>query len=240
MAQAKATTIQQRFGFQDHELTTPIHDEIMMWLDESMEEVVAGIANEKDDFERVYSEVRWRMTSRGGEVPAQVKDVYDTDEKINALARALLNKYPPPDVKHKIDSKLWEATVADGKYIIGFIDMRVNAAIFSPTLKWERVAASNDSLCKWREPVDGPPPPPFDDGSGFSYKLSLSWGAWGETFLFEVKPSIKSLGEVIRQVRMYQKYEREGRYFIVCPDARFQEKLREQGIGFVKYPLQNR
>ena len=30
----KAQTMAQRFGFMDPELTTPQHDEIMMWLDE--------------------------------------------------------------------------------------------------------------------------------------------------------------------------------------------------------------
>lgn len=38
----KAKTIAARFGFQDPELSTPRHDEIMMWLDENLSDVMRG------------------------------------------------------------------------------------------------------------------------------------------------------------------------------------------------------
>jgi hypothetical protein len=56
---------------------------------------------------------------------------------------------------------------------------------------------------------------------------------------YEVKPSIPSLGEVIRQVRMYQTYtnrERYGEWWIVSPDTRFKEQLESQGIKFLAVP----
>lgn len=43
MSEPKATTIQQRFGFNDKDLTTPEHDKIMLWLDENIEEVMRKI-----------------------------------------------------------------------------------------------------------------------------------------------------------------------------------------------------
>lgn len=54
------------------------------------------------------------------------------------------------------------------------------------------------------------------------------------TYFFEVKPSVRSAGEVIRQVRLYQKYLR-GKFFIVSPDSRFAPILEEQGIGFLEF-----
>jgi len=36
----RATTLAARFGFQDHELTTPKHDELMVWLDGAMGGIV--------------------------------------------------------------------------------------------------------------------------------------------------------------------------------------------------------
>ena len=51
---------------------------------------------------------------------------------------------------------------------------------------------------------------------------------------FEIKSAIPSLGELIRQIRMYQEYE-DGQYVVVCPDDRFAESLKAQGIGFLKY-----
>lgn len=35
----KAKTIAERFGFRDPELSTPRHDEIMLWLDENIEKI---------------------------------------------------------------------------------------------------------------------------------------------------------------------------------------------------------
>jgi hypothetical protein len=52
---------------------------------------------------------------------------------------------------------------------------------------------------------------------------------------FEVKTAIKSLGELIRQIRMYQEYVSSGIFVVVCPDDRYKEQLQRQGIAFVKY-----
>lgn len=53
---------------------------------------------------------------------------------------------------------------------------------------------------------------------------------------FEVKPKIQSLGEVIRQIRKYESNvgTSSSIFVVVCPDNKFEQKLREQGIGFVK------
>ena len=55
-----------------------------------------------------------------------------------------------------------------------------------------------------------------------------------ESVIFEAKTSIRSLGELIRQIRLYQEY-RKGHYIVVSPDDRFAEVLRGQGIQFIKY-----
>ena len=36
----RATTLTARFGFQDHELTTPKHDELMFWLDGMIDHII--------------------------------------------------------------------------------------------------------------------------------------------------------------------------------------------------------
>lgn len=41
MARPKGQTLQQRFGFQDSDLTTPQHDEMMLWLDENIDTVLS-------------------------------------------------------------------------------------------------------------------------------------------------------------------------------------------------------
>ena len=71
--------------------------------------------------------------------------------------------------------------------------------------------------------------------------LSARW-AWGETrVLFEAKTTIDSLGELFRQVRMYQEgfvaSERVWRMplVIVCPDDTHADLIRQQRLHFLKY-----
>lgn len=52
------------------------------------------------------------------------------------------------------------------------------------------------------------------------------------SFLFEVKPSIASIGEVMRQIRHYQTYTRS-KWFIATPDTRFRSVFEGQDIGFI-------
>jgi hypothetical protein len=52
---------------------------------------------------------------------------------------------------------------------------------------------------------------------------------------FEIKSSIPSIGELIRQIRMYQTYQK-GRYVVVSPDARWERMLDSQRIGFIACP----
>lgn len=54
---------------------------------------------------------------------------------------------------------------------------------------------------------------------------------------FEVKTSIRSIGETIRQINTYRSYMRRDTLFcIVSPDDRFRAILESQGILFVKAP----
>ena len=64
-------------------------------------------------------------------------------------------------------------------------------------------------------------------------KWDVDWSSYN--VLFEVKSSIPSLGEAIRQIRMYQTHVK-GTYVIVSPDDRFADALRAQEIKFYKCP----
>lgn len=64
---------------------------------------------------------------------------------------------------------------------------------------------------------------------------SVEWSDTEDSFLFEVKTSIPSLGELIRQINYYQ--ENRGRnyeiYVVFSPDSRFKQILMEQGISYI-------
>jgi hypothetical protein len=185
MAQAKAQTMQARFGFQDTELTTPKHDEIMLWLDQWIDSNIDVIIPTFSEWASVTTYASYGNNTR-----------YSLDE-FN-LASPL-----PSIAAAKVDRKTWEYPITNKNYTIGFIDMAVLYSSPSPKLYY--------SLTDKK----------FDIGTDETVAY------------FEVKPSIPSLGEVIRQVRMYQTYA-NGKWFIVSPDTRFRDQLKAQRIGFVE------
>lgn len=50
---------------------------------------------------------------------------------------------------------------------------------------------------------------------------------------FEVKTSIKSIGELFRQLNTYIPHI-DGPIFVVCPDGKWKDLIESQGFGFIK------
>lgn len=183
MSKPKASTLQQRFGFSDPELTTPKHDELMFWLDRYLDNHCPG-----------ESDTEWESIT--------VINELDEHVSIDISASSLRVKLPPyPGVK--LIKKTWEQTITNRGYTIGFCDM---VAVYDiPRL-----------IIRKRD-------------GGFTQKqIEVR-----RTFYFEVKPSIPSLGELFRQIRMYQTYT-DGKWFVVSPDDSFSDQLIKQGVGFIK------
>lgn len=169
MADPRATTIAQRFGFQDPDLKTPGHDEIMVWLDTYAETILQTI------------------------IPEEQWDDPDC---------------PYPGWSLKVTGKHWEQPIADGKYVIGFVDMVV----------------------KYETPSLG------GTGTFMAGKERKQLEYPNHSACFEVKTSIPSIGELIRQINMYRKYEPWSTYIVVSPDNRFESILKSQGILFFQCP----
>ena len=109
--------------------------------------------------------------------------------------------------------KVWEKPIVDRTFTIGFADMRVSCSLPYISCKF---APGHEKL-----------PTLLNSEVGFLD----SWRAY-----FEVKPSIPSVGELIRQLRMYQTYTAGTAWFVVSPDDRFESILQAQGFGFIKVP----
>lgn len=246
----KAKTMQERFGFSDPDLKTPKHDAIMMWLDGEMGRIV----NERPEhqkgwdfhiwFEHRYQEEEYKDAAKG--VLDGVKA-----EIIQSLG---FGSTPTPKI-----AKVWEKPIVDKKFnfatkefdkgfTIGFADMLVACSLpyisckFAPGRKPKLLTkTSYDNAMSFAVPVmlrDSAPPVELD---AESEKLPTllntevgfldSWRAY-----FEVKPSIPSVGELIRQLRMYQTYTGSTEWFVVSPDDRCESILKAQGFGFIKVP----
>lgn len=228
MSKPRATTIQQRFGFRDNDLKTPLHDEILLWLDDNLNTVVEKIINYNLEWtpkELAQGDKYMKGLRRycDGELSllAGRQLSQDSRSQDDPIRKWTCSPVPQKPTNVKIKS-VWEDVISTGSsnvYVVGFIDL--TATVHRPRLylEYERY---------------------HSNAPDYSQYIKTKWeiGERLHTLHFEIKTAIKSLGELVRQIRMYQTYTR-GDFFIVGPDARFAKPLASQGIGFVKYPMQN-
>ncbi len=207
MATPKAQTLQQHFGFQDKDLTTPKHDEIMMWLIDNIEKILYS-PSWQDRLKRLweikFEEVCSFIKHSGGE------NIYQQ------IYPQLIQQAPKPDtIAIEKISRQWEYPIVDKnaksntRYVIGFIDLHVSFKIKEPSASYGN---TGNSIKDW------------DYGTCLKDIL----------INFEVKTNIPSLGELLRQINLYKTYN-NNKFVVVSPDDRFQSQLQSQGVGFLKY-----
>lgn len=266
MAAPKAQTIQQRFGFLDNDLKTPKHDEIMLWLDKNAVSIVEELYwkpawpsgtietwKARTDIAIADAINRYRETyDKATESARQDEERFTADPTLSyhkdymerhkrEAARHLslwenLENWPglgqpPSKPEMPIEEFGWESPVMSderGKYIIGFIDLKVNYHDWSLRVdsiqEHEGYYPSGKPVSKWR--LSGEVHPEWKISEGHNHIVC-----------FEVKTTIPSLGELIRQVNMYKAYQ-TGRFIVISPDDKFVEPLKSQGIDFYKYDPQ--
>ena len=216
MENKKASTLAQRFGFADPELTTPAHDALMVWLDSYMPTFIEAHKPKSQDYMRPDISVNgsryWSNDPKVAESGAAAAKKWWEDHPVSLV----LSSY----------TATWEYPVMNGKYMVGFCDIWLHAA-------WRIVNAQPEiNVDTFTVEREGAYRPVYEasrikPGDGFRDAL----------YGFEVKPAIRSIGEVIRQVRMYEEFTKGAKWFVVCPDDRFASVLQGQNIGFLKAPL---
>ena len=114
MAVPKSQTLQQRFGFQDKDLTTPKHDEIMMWLDENIIYILELLG--------IKSDIQMKQQKCVSESVMRSPKHNDLTEKLKDEAKniSICNDLSTLKIK-----KTWEYPITSNSYIIGFVDLNV-------------------------------------------------------------------------------------------------------------------
>lgn len=220
-------TLQARFGFADHDLKTPSHDEMMVRLDRHILDVCEYLL-------RVRHPAQW-AEGYPEQVIEQAREEWRTrtthEKGLSEIARGWLQKSPDvkaydedhiftvPEIEFPVSIRkvTWEHPITTGgqsgygsTYTVGFVDLRV-AVEYSPYL------ATTFPL------RDRPCIP----------AISLGYQKRA-VFYFEVKSAIPSLGELVRQIRYYETYLKEDVTFVVTsPDTRWADQLEAQGIRFL-------
>jgi hypothetical protein len=235
-------TLQERFGFKDPELTTPKHDEIMLWLDGQMQAMVDALYNAPalaHDWEEHGEDLEnsW-LPGMEAEIEKARNHRWLKDADKAALVAALEARKTGPGPAPKWPGirvkKIWEYPLRTERgFLIGFIDMKVE--VYVPHLFYLGNTVNNDNFraSAWSgsnnytwmltHAESGPPHVP---------KWRFLQGEDHQLY-FEVKPSIPSLGELLRQIRSYGINQN---FYVVSPDDRFREQIEAQRVGFIKYP----
>lgn len=246
-------TLQAKFGFQDSDLKTPKHDEIMMWLDSHIDAVVARLLGYAPEWrwnpkyivetkERVARGIENRrialrdeITRLQGELDSLPENQYYRQTRLVNQIQEMRNELqlipdalpelpePPCGTLYEITEKTWELPILSGKYTVGFVDMYTRVAHDSGLY----VAGCIEEQLAGKTTVK------LTDGLRWETAFHAA-----TSFAFEVKPTIPSLGELIRQIRFYQIYQERWTYVVVSADTRWIEQLKSQNIRLVVYPGQ--
>jgi hypothetical protein len=235
-----AKTLIERFGFADPDRKTPLHDQICLWVHQNAAHVMQQAlgANSKGVQEKMEAECK----------------------KIIAIGDALGE---PIDAKldHFDPSVAWEVPIG-GKVPAGFIDLvlRNRAVIATGVAEPIWLTGCGDGWNAAYETFDHCQLNGIDlkkiEWHGFEsivqrlsrlrnaklYDLPdciepehrLAVGPW---LGVEVKSRIDSIGELLRQIQFYRRFDR-GPWCVVSPDTRYAGLLKDQGIAFVPYPAE--
>ena len=196
MAKPRAKTIQERVGFSDKDLKAPLHDQIMLWLDDAV----------RNHFDLLFPHLQeWNLRDF---------DIKESGIFTGAHKQSYFNmlqlppKQLPPKTPIKAEEIVWGyqiVTETNSKYTVGSADLMVS---------YERYSLIYD----------------------IKKEKFTTWSHGMRRIFFEVKTKIPSLGELIRQIRLYQTHvSGKCKWVVVSPEMKFEEHLKRQGIDSIKY-----
>jgi len=217
----KNTTFTEKMGFKDTQLTSPKHDEIIIWLmnPENLTKVLLSV--NKNIFISEKSHCIWETpyfkeklcehTNKKHEYCIlQYSDGLQHLELCPLAKEELENSQKPVELTeqviiqliHKIEAE-YPITNTYNNFMIGFIDLKVTLLH----------SLHND---RFRREISGLGKKDSKESDHIYYYL-------------EVKTEITSFGETLRQINTYRKF-REGEYVLVTPKTPFKEAFERNGV----------
>ena len=203
---AKSREKVQQQGFWDEEVATPRHDEINAWAYDNADAIFR--ATYPKMFDRGWVRDDIQVSHSAAEV--------DTGHKIALKTFLEETERPNP----RIARRTWEYVLQSGgegrssyRRVVGYADLVFHTVASEVVSKWD------DTHKQWSE---------------IEFEIATNRRDW-PSILVESKSEIPSVGNLIRQLRLYQTAF-AGRMVVVSPDATHEGLLAEQGFTFVRYP----
>lgn len=208
MVAPRAKTLIERFGFNDPELTTPAHDEMFMVCMNSQQNILDLVIESDERF------ASWRQLKRGlidhtliCERHAHQEPKQDVFDLLKALSYTPYKTIPERPI------------VARNDFIIGFIDIFMSVYL-GPTSKLLRCTSDGWVIDGLYSRIPG------------DIKPILAYF----NMLIEIKPIIRSVGELIRQMQTYRQFAKGDTLFVVISKTTaFKDILAQANILLIDY-----
>ena len=231
------TTLEDKFKLNDTTLSTPKHDEMIMWL-LNEDNVCSILGNPHEDCEFKWEvSIPYDFTQQqpiqafAGRLLSHFTDIHDSGDVYPLIESLDLSKFTNHNdsiaqVHHDMatmiynDLKLIESVkphvVIDSEipisgrngFIIGYADIKITLQTKYPELEILCAGVRTTTDEMWSTPI-----------------------------CIEVKPTIKSFGETLRQLRTYEHYLKR-MPILFTADTGFQKAFETQGIKVIPYPVE--
>lgn len=249
MGKINARNFQLNLAFNDQDLRTPKHDEIMHWLT-AWTQNTANIRPLYAKAARQRSEhVEHRLDAQSAKLLEPLRE-YEKERILSDLNRQFSGRVSavkeawPKEPERRVDycRMQWEPPLKNGRGIVGFCDLHCQ---YNVSFELEKVLLSQYSLASV-EPVPRDPEKPAYSPNRWAFALVTSGEWWRQpadecNLYFEVKTEIRSVGELMRQLQLYRstdtfQWSTRNRLVVVAPANNEAASVCEaHGISFVDY-----
>jgi len=218
------TTNNIKYWLEEKELKTPEHDEMVLWCFNNTEKIINSF-NLKDM--EIYEyfhfpsyskrDVNWDWETKKCILIQdsinlfskwKLKVLIEEKEKIEKSFLIFSEETKKYNEKRFEIIKEIEYAIPSGNWNIGFIDLRIKINLNLAYTEYFREDIKNSII---------------------------NWGDKFNNFFLEIKPEIKSLGEVMRQINFYRKYLEKGIFILVTKTKGLKEIFKSQGIYVYEY-----
>ncbi|KKN67106.1 hypothetical protein LCGC14_0464530 [marine sediment metagenome] len=243
---SQSKTHMERMGFNDNELSTPEHDELCLYFYKNYEGYLRKLIddygsnlNQKIRTDKFpygihlseYYDDRLnygKLNESSNLIWPKDKQFESIDDFLNEASKNINNKEKVNAVKELIRQDEFKCNIGcetTQKLNVGQYDME--PYFYCPNVNHRRFA---DSKIKWEHPITS--------RTGYmigyvDFLVTYSYsGKESNRFLVEIKPKIKSLGELFRQLNTYRAHQK-GKIVLVTYEKLDEEIFKDQDVIYI-------
>jgi len=204
------TTKDIKFWLEEAELKTPEHDKIVLWCLQNSEEIIKSLDINKISFSYNFRSTIGNINE--SQWNYNTKEFLSDNIKLKETVENLYKEFISQKLDEAISYKKRLEFKLPNVYNLGFIDLAFfpedKTHLFSKRL--------NNHL-----------------GLGFSFSLSQLNDLL--PIYLEIKPNIKSIGEVMRQINYYRANTDKGIFILVTKTKGLKDIFKEQDVLIYEY-----